>query len=182
MIMVQGSVQALNFKVHGDDHGNVQGCDHGNDHNNVYGNVSPVQGLQLAPTGSMVEADIRAPDLILRLRLIFEHLPSKRNPTFVNFPDCDNHHFMTSIRIGTALSSLFNHHLRSVGFSIIVTPRHPEPSSHNQSSSAGQCSWEGGKGSPGCCPREEGQHRRKVIGSICQWSTVSSGNNKCLQI
>ena len=89
--MVQGSVQALNFKVHGDDHGNVQGCDHGNDHNNVYGNVQgnvlPVQGLQLGPTGSMVEADIRAPDLILRLRLIFEHLPSKRNPTFVNFPD-----------------------------------------------------------------------------------------------
>ena len=69
MIMVQGSVQALNFKVHGDDHGNVQGCDHGNDHNNVYGNVQgnvlPVQGLQLGPTGSMVEADIREPDLIL---------------------------------------------------------------------------------------------------------------------
>ena len=82
---------------------------------------------------------------------------------------------MTSIRIGTALSSLFNHHLRSVGFSIIVTPRHSEPSSHNQSSSAGQCSWEGGKGSPGCRPREEGQHRRKVLGSV-----ESSGNHKSL--
>ena len=96
--MVEGSVQALNFKVHGNDHGNAQGNDQRNDHNNVYGNVqgnvSPVQGFQFAPTGSMAEADIPAPDLIfdicyLLLRSIIEHLASKTNPSpaFVNFPD-----------------------------------------------------------------------------------------------
>ena len=54
------------FKVQGNDQGNDHGNDNGNvQANNVHGNVLPVQGLQLGPTGSMVEADIREPDLIL---------------------------------------------------------------------------------------------------------------------
>ena len=68
-------------------------------------------------------------------------------------------------------TSLLNGHLRSEGTSI-PTPSHPEPASHNRSSSIDQCSWKGGKGSPGRCSREESQHRRNV---------VSSGNHKSLQ-
>ena len=73
--------------------------------------------------------------------------------------------------------SLLNGHLRSGGTSI-PTPSHPELASHNWSSNTTQCSWKGGKASPGFCSREEGQHRRKVVvGSI-----LSSGNNKSLQV
>ena len=73
----------------------------------------------------------------------------------------DNVSMATSLLIG---------HLRSGGQSM-KTPSHPEPVSHNRSSSIDQCSWKGGEGSPGRCSREEGQHRR----------IHSSGNHKSLQ-
>ena len=71
----------------------------------------------------------------------------------------------------TLSSELANHHLS--------LPDDPESASHNWCLNTDQCNctWEGGKGSPDCCPREEGQHRRKVQVSI----THSSGNNKCLR-
>ena len=78
--------------------------------------------------------------------------------------------------VNSMATSILNGHLRSAVGIFIRTPSHPEPASHNRSLSIVQCSWKGGKGSPGRCSREEGQHRRKVIGSI-----PSSGNNKSLQ-
>ena len=74
-------------------------------------------------------------------------------------------------------TSLLIGHLRSAGTSIIPTPSHPEPASHNRSSSIAQSSWKGGEVSPGLCSREEGQHRRKVVVG----SSNSSSNHKCLQ-
>ena len=74
-------------------------------------------------------------------------------------------------------TSLLIGHLRSEGTSI-KTPSHPEPASHNRSSSISQCSWKGGKGSPGLCSRKEGQHRRK---EVAESKFRSSGNNKSLQ-
>ena len=83
---------------------------------------------------------------------------------------------ITMVNVSMATSLLIGH-LRSVGTSIIPTPSHPEPASHNRSSSIGQSYWKGGKGSPFLCSREESQHRRKVdVGSI-----PSSGNHKSLQ-
>ena len=54
---------------------------------------------------------------------------------------------------------------------------HPEPASHNRTLRTVICSWEGGEGGPGFCPREESQHRGKVVGA----RYTSSGNNQCLQ-
>ena len=92
---------------------------------------------------------------------------SKDEHDHVNF-------LITMVNVSMATSLLIGH-LRSVGTSTI-TPSHPEPAFHNRSSSTGQCSWKGGKGSPGLCSREEGQHRRKPVRSI-----RSSGNHKRLQ-
>ena len=118
--------------------------------------------------------------LVPRLRLILQHLTSKIKANLIidyHFQvHLLNYNFITiSIDWQCAPSSLFNHHLRSVEISII-TPIHPEPASHHRRSSISQCSWQGGNWSPGCCSREESQHRRKAVGSI-----KSSGNKKLLQ-
>ena len=126
--------------------------------------------------------------LVPWLRVVLKHLVRRAssiiNSDFVTesyiLCQCSkdkNEHFnfiITMVNVSMATSLLIGH-LRSVGTSTI-TPSHPEPASHNRSSSTGQCSWKGGEGSPGLCSREEGQHRRKVVVSI-----ESSGNHKILQ-
>ena len=98
-------------------------------------------------------------------RLVFKHLTIKRRAK------------VTSTINSHCVRIIICHNLRSAGTSV-VSPCHPHFASDNRSSSIDQCSWEGGEGSPGCCSREEGQHRRKVVvGSI----SVSSDNHKCLQ-
>ena len=81
----------------------------------------------------------------------------------------------TMVNVSMATSLLIGH-LRSDGISL-KTPSHPEPASHNQSSSISQCSWKGGEGSPGCCSREEGQHRIVIFVESFEFP----GNDKCLQ-
>ena len=115
--------------------------------------------------------------LVPWLRVVLKHLvrraSSKINSDFVllnRVISCVN---VVKISMNTLISrdiikmvnvsmatSLLIGHLRSVGTSTI-TPSHPEPASHNRSLSTEQCSWKGGKGSPGLCSREESQHRRK---------------------
>ena len=74
---------------------------------------------------------------------------------------------------------MLRHYLRSGGTSA-PSPCHPHFASDNRSLSISECSWEGGEGSPGCCSGEEGQHRRKAVGSTGS-SSNSSRNHKCLQ-
>ena len=97
-------------------------------------------------------------------RLVFKHLAIKRRRAKVT----------TTMNLH-CVRIMICHNLRSKGTSV-TPPCHPHFASDNRSMSIAQCSWEGGEGSPGCCSREECQHRRKVVGSIC-----SPGNHKCLK-
>ena len=128
--------------------------------------------------------------LVPRLRVVLNHLVRRASQIsdFVKesyiLCQCSkdkNEHFnfiITMVNVSMATSLLIGH-LRSDGTSTILTPSHPEPASHNRSSSTVQCSGKGGEGSPGLCSREEGQHRRKVVPSILV--ERSSGNKKSLQ-
>ena len=84
---------------------------------------------------------------------------------------------ITIVNVSMATSLLIGH-LRSDAGTFLKTPSHPEPASPNRSSSTGHCSWKVGEGSPGCCPREESQHRRK---EVAESKSRSSGNKKSLQ-
>ena len=71
---------------------------------------------------------------------------------------------------------LSNNHLRSGGRAI-PTAGHPDLATYNRGTSSPQWSWQGSEGSPGLCPREEGEHRREVVGSI-----VTPSNDECLEM
>ena len=59
-----------------------------------------------------------------------------------------------------------------------VAANNPQSSScNNGRSSISQSSGKGGERSPGCCSREEGDHRREVVGSI-----ITPSNDKSLKM